>query len=141
MGETKTGAFLRSVKDSFEPEVFFDVICFVELHISLSVAAKSRVMLREAGLDEPLTDEQKEQYLSEYKEYTELEKRLGKGVRMTIGPIVKFYPADRKALEDLLGECRTRRHKILAARRRISSSALILSMIAHTTWKVRLSRV
>ena len=108
LGETKTGAFLLSVKDSFEPEVFFDVICFVELHISLSVAAKSRVMLREAGLDEPLTDEQKEQYLSEYKEYTELEKRLGKGVRMTIGPIVKFYPADRKALEDLLGECRTR---------------------------------
>ena len=83
----------------------------MELHTELSVAAKSRVMLREAGLDEPLEDAQKEQYLAQYEEYKELERRLGKGVRMTVGPIVKFYPADRKALDDLLGECRKGRRR------------------------------
>ena len=106
LGETKTGSFLVSVKESFPPEVFFDIICFVQLHVSLSVAAKSRFMMREAGIDLPLDNAQKEQYLSQYKEYTTLEKALGQSARMTIAPVVKFYPADRKALEDLLAECR-----------------------------------
>lgn len=106
LGDTKTGQFLMSVKETFPPEVFFDVICFVQLNVELSVAAKSRFMMREAGLDLPLEEEQVQSYLSQYEEYKILEKRLGKTARMTIAPVVKFYPADRKALEDLLAECR-----------------------------------
>ena len=106
LGETKTGQYLLSVKESFPPDVFFDVICFVQLNVELSVAAKSRFMMREAGMDLPLTDAQKELYLSQYAEYQSLEQRLGKSAKMTIAPVVKFYPADRKALEDLLAECR-----------------------------------
>ena len=63
-------------------------------------------MMREAGIDMPLTDEQKQSYLEKYTEFMELEKRLGKSARMTVAPVVKFYPADRKALEDLMDECR-----------------------------------
>ena len=107
LGETKTGQYLMSIKEAFPPEVFFDVICYVQLNVELSVAAKSRFMMREAGLDLPLGEEQKEAYLSQYKEFMILEKRLDKVARMTIAPVVKFYPADRKALEDLLAECRT----------------------------------
>ena len=106
LGETKTGEFLQSVKDVFPAEVFFDVICYVQLNVELSVAAKSRFMMREAGMDLPLMDEQKQSYLSKYQEFMILEKSLGKSARMTIAPVVKFYPADRKALEDLLAECR-----------------------------------
>lgn len=106
LGETKTGEYLLSVKENFPAEVFFDIICYVELNVELSVAAKSRFMMREAGIDLPLDNAQKEQYLSQYKEYTTLEKTLGQSARMTIAPVVKFYPADRKALEDLLAECR-----------------------------------
>ena len=106
LGDTKTGQFLMSVKESFPPIVFFDVICYVELNVELSVAAKSRFMMREAGVDIPLTDEQKQSYLEKYTEFMTLEKRLGKTARMTIAPVVKFYPADRKALEDLMAECR-----------------------------------
>lgn len=106
LGETKTGEFLMSVKEKFPPEVFFDVICFVQLNVELSVAAKSRFMMREAGLTLPLEKEQVETYLSQFEEFKILEKGLGKSARMTIAPVVKFYPADRKALEDLLAECR-----------------------------------
>lgn len=106
LGDTKTGEYLMSVKESFPPEVFFDVICYVQLNVELSVAAKSRFMMREAGLDLPLEEEQVKTYLSQYEEFKILEKRLGKTARMTIAPVVKFYPADRKALEDLLAECR-----------------------------------
>lgn len=110
LAQTKTGVFLLSVKDSFPPEVFFDLICFVELNIELSVAAKSRFMLHEAGLAMPLNEEQAALIRSQYEEYRQLEKRLGQSARMTIAPVVKFYPADKKALEDLLKECRAPRH-------------------------------
>jgi len=108
LDNTTTGRFLLSVKEKFPPEDFFDIICYVQLHVELSVAAKSRVMVRESGLvkDLPLTEENKELILFQYEEYKILEKRLGKLARMTIAPIVKYYPADYKALEALRTECK-----------------------------------
>ena len=93
LDNTQTGIFLESIKKKFPPEDFFDIICY---------------MVRESGLvkDLPLTEENKELILSQYEEYKILEKRLGKLARMTIGPIVKYYPADYKALEALRAECR-----------------------------------
>ena len=108
LDNTPTGKFLESVKDTFPPEDFFDMICYVQLHVELSVASRSRVMLRESGLEQdlPLKDEMKEQILSQYAEYKLLEKRLGNAARMTIAPVVKFDPAEHKALEDLRTECK-----------------------------------
>lgn len=106
LGDTKTGKFLMSVKENFPIEVFFDLICYVQLYVELSVAAKSRFMMREAGMDIPIEKPDRELYLSQYNEFRSLEKSLGKTARMTIAPVVKFYPADRKSLDDLLEECR-----------------------------------
>ena len=108
LDDTPTGKFLESVKDAFPPKDFFDIICYVQLHVELSVASRSRVMLRETGLEDnlPLSDEMKEQILSQYIEYKILEKRLGNAARMTIAPIVKYDPAEYKALEDLRAECK-----------------------------------
>jgi hypothetical protein len=108
LDNTPTGKFLESVKDVFPPEDYFDIICYVQLHVELSVASRSRVMVRESGLerDLPLTDEMKELILSQYTEYKLLEKRLGNAARMTIAPIVKYDPAEYKALEDLRTECK-----------------------------------
>ena len=106
LGETKTGQFLLSVKENFPAEVYFDIICYVQLYIELAVAAKSRFMTREAGLDEPLDEATRNRYLEQYAEFKNLEKALGQSAKMTVAPVVKFYPADRKALEELLAECR-----------------------------------
>lgn len=108
LDNTPTGNFLESVKNVFPPEDFFDIICYVQLHVELSVASRSRVMVRESGLehDLPLTDEMKELILSQYTEYKLLEKRLGNAARMTIAPIVKYDPAEYKVLEDLRTECK-----------------------------------
>ena len=110
LDDTPTGKFLESVKDAFPPKDFFDIICYVQLHVELSVASRSRVMLRETGLEDnlPLSDEMKEQIISQYIEYKTLEKRLGNAARMTIAPIVKYDPAEYKALEDLRTECKKR---------------------------------
>lgn len=106
LAKTRTGEFLLSLKDSFPPEVFFDIICFVELHVELTLAAKSRFMLHEAGLAYPLEPERAQALLSQYSEYEALGKRLGRTARMAVAPVVKFYPSDRKALDDLLSECK-----------------------------------
>ncbi len=110
LDDTPTGKFLESVKDAFPQKDFFDIICYVQLHVELSVASRSRVMLRETGLEDnlPLSDEMKEQIISQYTEYKILEKRLGNAARMTIAPIVKYDPAEYKALEDLRAECKKR---------------------------------
>jgi RsiW-degrading membrane proteinase PrsW (M82 family) len=109
LNDTPTGIFLESVKEAFPAEVFFDIICYVQLHIELSVAAKCRVMIRETGLEKelPLTNEKKEIINSQCVEYKVLEKRLGSAARMTIAPIIKTHPADYKALEDLKSECKS----------------------------------
>ncbi len=110
LDDTPTGKFLESVKDAFPQKDYFDIICYVQLHVELSVASRSRVMLRETGLEDnlPLSDEMKEQIISQYVEYKILEKRLGNAARMTIAPIVKYDPAEYKALEDLRTECKKR---------------------------------
>lgn len=74
----------------------------MQLHIELLIAAKSRFMDREAEMDYKMDDEHRRTLLSQHEEYRELERRLGPTARMTIAPLLKFYPADRKALEDLI---------------------------------------
>ena len=104
--DTPTGQYLMSVKDSFPAEVFFDIICYVQLYLELSVASKSRYLLKEAGLDEPIQAGEKQSILDKYSEFNILEKSLSKSARMAIAPVVKFYPADRRALDELLYQCR-----------------------------------
>ena len=103
--ETPTGRYLLSVKDSFAPGTFDSILRYVQLNALLSIAAKSRIMLREAELDEPLSPDRKSEIRALYEEYCQLEKRLGRDVRMKLAPALKFYPADIKSLDDLLYEC------------------------------------
>ena len=107
LDETPTGRYLLSVKESFPPEVFFDIVCYVQLHTELEVVAKSRFMAHEAGLECPLSNESRASVLAKHKEYQHLSEALGKTARITVAPLLKFYPADRKALDDLIDECRS----------------------------------
>lgn len=105
---TPTGTFLESVKELFPPNVYFDIICYVRLQIELSVAAKTRFMLHEVGMDEPLEADKKELFMSQFVEIGELEKNIGPSAKMTIAPIVKLSPADTQALNNLLRECKSK---------------------------------
>lgn len=106
LDQTPTGQFLMTVKDAFPPEVFFDLICYVQLHIELSIAAKSRFMTREAGMKYLLDEERRCTLLLQHEEYRLLEHSLGPTARMTIAPLLTINPADRKALDDLIKECK-----------------------------------
>ena len=78
-----------------------------QVPVPMTIVAKSCFMAHEAGLDYPLSNERRESILAKYKEYQHLSEALGKTARITIAPLLKFYPADRKALSDLIAECRT----------------------------------
>lgn len=105
---TPTGTFLESIKEMFPPNVYFDIICYVRVLIELSVAAKTRFMLHEVGMDEPLEADKKELFMSQFVELGELEKNIGPSAKMTIAPIVKLSPADTQALNNLLKECKSK---------------------------------
>jgi RsiW-degrading membrane proteinase PrsW (M82 family) len=105
--QTPTGKYLLAVKDSFPQEVFFDLVCYVQLHTELLIAAKSRFMAREAGVNYKLDEERRRALLSKHEEYRELERHIGSTARMAVAPLLKHYPADRKALADLMEECGT----------------------------------
>ena len=107
LDQTPTGQFLMTVKDAFPPEVFFDLICYVQLHIELSIVAKSRFMTRGTGMEYLLDEERRSTLLSQHEEYRLLERSLGPTARMSIAPLLKINPADRKALDDLIKECKT----------------------------------
>ena len=105
---TPTGVFLESIKELFPASVYFDIICYVRLQVELSVAAKTRFMLHEVGMDEPMEADKKELTLSQFVELGELEKNIGPSAKMTIAPIVKLSPADTQALNNLLKECKSK---------------------------------
>lgn len=105
LDQTPTGRYLLAVKEAFPPEVFFDLICYVQLHIELSVVAKSRFLFREEGMDYHIDEDRRRTIVLQCEEYSHLERSLGTSARMTVAPLLKFYPADRKALADLLNDC------------------------------------
>ena len=103
---TPTGAFLESVKASFPPLVYFDIICYVGLHAELSVAAKVRFLMREYGLLTPLGDKVRREVMAKYKELRQMEKNMGSSAMMTIAPILKMTPADENAFNNFINECK-----------------------------------
>ena len=102
---TSTGAFLESVKASFPPLVYFDIICYVRLHAELSVTAKVRFLMRESGMLPPLGEHERQQVLAKYQEFKQMEKNMGASAMMTIAPVVKLHPADVNAFRNLISEC------------------------------------
>ena len=102
---TPTGIFLDSVKASFPPLVYFDIICYVRLHAELSVTAKVRFLMRESGMLPPLGEHERQQVLAKYQEFKQMEKNMGASAMMTIAPVVKLHPADVNAFRNLISEC------------------------------------
>ena len=88
--ETKTGAFLVSLKTHFTAEVVLDIYCFTSLYLELSIKAKSMMMLRENDLavasDTALS--------AKLKELKALKKSIGRGGFLAIAPVLRLSRKD-----------------------------------------------
>lgn len=92
--ETNTGRYLLSVKEQFTPEVFFDIICFMQLYLKLVVQGKSRMLLEQEGLAPALTPQQIQEHKENLAELHALRHRIGITGEHILRPIIRFNPED-----------------------------------------------
>ena len=95
---TEAGRYVLSLKENFEPETFFDMYCYVQLYLELSIAAKSNLMLKGAGLP-PARNEENRTRLEEIRA---LRKRIGPTGEIALSPIVKRNDVNRWAVNNLI---------------------------------------
>lgn len=99
LAESNTGKYLLSIKGQFDAEVFLDIICYIQVYLELTIAAKSRIMLREAGLPAIETTEDSAKRKAMVKEFHTLRINIGRMGEMVLRPIVKLSREDLKAME------------------------------------------
>ena len=84
LDEMKIGVYLRSLEDRFPGEVVADMLCYLRLHLELSIRAKATMIMRDAGFTPPPGEELKEQI----RELHFLEKSIGKTGRLALHPFL-----------------------------------------------------
>ena len=95
---TEAGQYILSLKESFDPETFFDMFCYVQNYLELSIAARRNLILKSAGMP-PIEDEENQARLEEIKE---LRKRIGRTGEIALRPIVDRNDVNRWALNNLV---------------------------------------
>ncbi len=88
--ETKTGTFLVSIKNHFQPEMVMDLYCYISLYMELSIKAKSVMLLRENDLAIPKDP----QLPGKLRELKALQKSIGRGGLMAISPVLRMNRQD-----------------------------------------------
>jgi RsiW-degrading membrane proteinase PrsW (M82 family) len=101
--DSRIGAYLKSLKESFPPEVVADMLCLLRLHSELSIKAKGVLLMREAGFDVPHDPEVKEKLV----ELEYLERSIGKAGLLAMGPFLRWRTRDLWQLH-MIGGRRTR---------------------------------
>lgn len=96
--DTNTGRYLLSVKEQFHPEVFFDIICFIEIYLELRIAGKSRLLLEQEGLAPALTAEEEQRHHDLLVEMNTLRKNIGTMGVHVLRPILRFRNEDIKVM-------------------------------------------
>ena len=95
---TEAGKYLLTVKENYTPETFFDMYCYVQNYLELSIAAKSNLILKEAGMP-PVHDPENMDRLEEIRA---LRKRIGRTGEISLSPIVKHNDVNRWAMNNLI---------------------------------------
>lgn len=96
--DTKTGKYLQDIKEQFEPEVFFDVICFMQLYLELVVEGKSRLLLEQEGLAVQITEEEKILHKEKVTELKHLRKNIGLLGEYLLRPIITIRDQDLRMM-------------------------------------------
>lgn len=97
--DSKVGRYLESIREHFQPEVLFDIMCYLRLHTELSMRSTGMLMLRESGFEvEP--DEEVKAMLEELRY---LEKSIGRTGRQAVKPFLRMSSRDMWQLY-MLGE-------------------------------------
>lgn len=98
MEETNAGKYLLTLKHQFDPEIFFDMCCLVSEFLELSIAAKSNLLLKEAGFPIRRIPENK----ARVAELNALRKRVGKVGELALRPVIPMKDVDQWIVNELV---------------------------------------
>lgn len=99
IAQTPMGEYLISLKRTFSGETVVDMLCFLRLHIELSIKAKGILLMRENGF-EPPPDPDVEDMFSELRY---LEGRIGVTGKLALHPLLRWSSRDLWQLHMLQG--------------------------------------
>ncbi len=84
--ESKVGLYLHSLKERFQGTVVADMLCYLRLHVELSLQAKGLLMLRESGFDFEPDEETREKF----RELEYLEGSIGRTGKLAMAPFLRM---------------------------------------------------
>jgi len=87
---TKIGTYLKSLETRFRGEVLADMLCYLRVHLELSVKAKALLLMRSTGFNPP-PDPEVEAQLNELRF---LEKSIGQTGKMLMHPFLHLTSRD-----------------------------------------------
>lgn len=87
---SKTGLYLHSLKEKFRGEVVADLLCYLRLHVELSIRAKGLLMMRESGFENKVGAETR----AKLQEMKYLESSIGATGKLAIKPFLKMSRKD-----------------------------------------------
>lgn len=83
--ESRPGRYLQSIREHFPGEVLADMLCYLRLHLELSIRAKGELMLRENGFKGEIGPETR----AKFEELRFLERSIGPTGRRALAPCLR----------------------------------------------------
>jgi RsiW-degrading membrane proteinase PrsW (M82 family) len=87
---SKVGMYLHSLKEKFHGPIVADLLCYLRLHVELSMRAKGILMMRESGFFNEVGEETK----AKLQEMKYLEKSIGTTGKLAIRPFLQMSRKD-----------------------------------------------
>jgi hypothetical protein len=87
---SRVGAYLRSLQNVVPGETLADMLCYLQVHVELSIKAKGTLLMREAGFDPPEDPE----LPARFRELRFLERSIGPTGRLALGPFLHTSSRD-----------------------------------------------
>lgn len=84
MSDSRIGHYFQSMKDRFPPEMLFDMICYLRLHVELGISAKGILLMREAGFAPTPAPDIK----AKFTELKHLEESIGATGKLAVTPFL-----------------------------------------------------
>lgn len=86
---TRAGEYLLGVKEQFDPEVFFDMVCYVQLFLELRIEKQSYMLLCQAGFGGEAMGVTLQEHQAKKAELESLSRRIGKTGMWVLSPLIQ----------------------------------------------------
>ncbi len=99
IASTPVGEYLISLKRTFSGEIVADMLCYLRLHLELSIRAKGILLMRENGFDPPPDPDVEDMF----RELSYLKGHIGVTGKLALHPLLRWSSRDLWQLHMLSG--------------------------------------